>query len=81
MDRNTLRLPAILDTRKGLIDMAYQRKTRDVYVLYVNYGQGYEEEIHEDTRAGIRQRAKEYRENCPQYPVKWSLKRIPVEVK
>lgn len=48
--------------------MAYQRKTRDVWCLWVNYGQGYELELTEETREEARQRLKEYKENCPQYP-------------
>ncbi len=30
--------------------MIYQRKTRDVWCLWVNYGQGYELELTEETR-------------------------------
>lgn len=48
--------------------MAYQRKTRDVWRLWVDYGQGYELELEEFTRAEAQQRLEEYRENCPQYP-------------
>lgn len=51
--------------------MTYQRKTRDEYRLFVNYGQGWEYEVNEETRVEIRKRAKEYRENCS-YPVKWT---------
>ena len=50
--------------------MAYQRKTRDIWRLYVDYGCGWEYELDEYSRAEIRQRQKEYRENCPQYPTK-----------
>ena len=48
----------------------YKRKTKTVYVLQVNYGYGnaWEDEITEETREDIRERAKEYRENCRQYP-------------
>lgn len=59
--------------------MTYERKTRDEYRLFVNYGQGWEHEISEDTSKGIRERAKEYRENCPEYPVKWSAHRVKKE--
>ena len=45
----------------------YQRKTIDTWRLYVNYGQGWEHEITEFSRAEARQRRREYRENCPQY--------------
>ena len=39
--------------------------------LYVNYGygHGWEYEIFEETYKDIKQRVKEYRDNCP-YPVK-----------
>lgn len=60
--------------------MAYQRKTRDVWRLYVNYGQGWEHELDESTRAEMRQRVKEYQENCPQYPVKVEKGRERIEV-
>ncbi len=36
--------------------------------LWVNYGQGWEYEIFEDSRSEGRARLREYRENCPQYP-------------
>lgn len=50
--------------------MAYQRKTRDVWRLYVDYGCGYEHELDEFSHSAMRLRIKEYRENCPQYPAK-----------
>lgn len=50
--------------------MAYKRKTRDVWELYVDYGYGWEYATAEFTRGEIKQREKEYKENCPQYPVK-----------
>lgn len=58
--------------------MTYQRKTIDEYQIHVNYGygDGWEHEISEDTLAEARQRAKEYRENCPEYPVKIVCKRV-----
>ena len=52
------------------------RKTKDEYQLHVCYGQGYEHEVTEDTWKEIKLRAKEYRENCPQYPCKIVKKRI-----
>lgn len=44
--------------------MPYQRKTRDVWKLMVNYGygHGWEHELTEFTRAEAQQRLKEYRE-------------------
>lgn len=59
--------------------MAYQRKTRDVWYLWVNYGQGYELELEEETREGAKQRLKEYKENCPQYPCYISKHRERIE--
>ena len=50
--------------------MPYKRKTRDVWRLYVDYGQGWEHELDEFTLDEARQIRKEYRENCPQYPIK-----------
>ena len=38
--------------------------------IYVHYGQGWEYELFETERTEMRARLKEYRENCPQYPVK-----------
>lgn len=46
------------------------------YRLYVNYGQGWEHEVSDDSISGIRQTTREYRENCPQYPVKWRRVRV-----
>jgi hypothetical protein len=50
--------------------MSRPRKTRDEWRLWLNYGQGWEHEISEDTGREVRQRAKEYAENCPEYPRK-----------
>lgn len=43
--------------------MAYQRKTRDIFILMTNYGYGWEEEVAEYSYKEIRERAKEYMEN------------------
>lgn len=53
----------------------YKRKTRDIYMLYVNYGYSWEEELSETSLHEIMERLKEYRENVPQYPVKAVKKR------
>ena len=55
----------------------YQRKTRDIWKMYVNYGygDGYEYELTEYTQKEAYQRVKEYHENCPQYAVKIVKKR------
>ena len=44
--------------------------------LFVHYGQGWEHETTELTVAAIRQRAAEYRANCPQFPIKWGRVRV-----
>lgn len=46
----------------------YTRKTRDCWRMYVDYGQGWEYELTEYSRADARKRQKEYQLNCPQYP-------------
>lgn len=56
--------------------MSYTRKTEDEWQIHVNYGQGFEHEISESTFREARERRKEYRENCPQYPVKIVCKRV-----
>lgn len=43
--------------------MAYQRKTKDIYILMSNYGYGWEEETQDETRREALQTLKEYREN------------------
>jgi hypothetical protein len=52
--------------------MARQRKTLDTYRLMVSYPgpDGEEHELTEFTREAARQRLREYRENCPQYPAR-----------
>ena len=50
--------------------MRQPRKTVDCWRFYLNYGQGWELEIIEFTRDAMRENAKAYRENCPQYPLK-----------
>ncbi len=60
--------------------MAYQRKTRDVWYLLVNYGCGWEHEVTEFTIKEARQRLKEYWENCPQYPARLEKHRERIEV-
>ena len=55
--------------------MAYIRKTKDIFVLLANYGQGFEEEIIEYSYKDIKLRLKEYRDNCPQYRFTYKRKR------
>ena len=59
----------------------YERVTKDEFVLWANYGGGWEEEITEDTKDEIKQRLKEYRENAGQYSYKWTKRRVRIEPK
>ncbi len=43
--------------------------------LYIDYGQGWEYELFEESLREIKQRSKEYRENAPMYPRKVSAGR------
>jgi len=56
-----------------------KKKNKYIYgwALYVNYGAGtgWEYEVFEYTASEMRSRIKEYRENCPQYPVKCGRRR------
>ncbi len=58
--------------------MAYQRKTRDVWRLFVNYGCGYEYECTDYSRKEAMQTLRSYRENCPQYPAYIKKGREPI---
>ena len=55
----------------------YKRKTVDEYRLYVNYGQGWEHETTEESYRELREQQRCYRENCPEYPTKLVIKRVP----
>lgn len=48
------------------------RKTSDEYRLWINYGQGWELETTEENSKEIRARYREYPDNCPEYPAKWT---------
>lgn len=50
--------------------MTRQRKTRDCWRFYLNYGQGWEHEITEYSREAMQVNRKAYRENAPQYPLR-----------
>lgn len=52
--------------------MARQRKTRDEYRVWLNYGQGWEHETSEDSAREAVAQVRTYRENCPEYPAKWT---------
>lgn len=58
--------------------MAYQRKTRDCWRFYVNYGYGWEYETIEYTREEMRINKKAYAENCG-YPFKIEKGRERIE--
>lgn len=45
--------------------MAYQRKTRDIYIIQGNYGMGWEDENQEETRQDGKRSLSEYRDNGP----------------
>lgn len=47
--------------------MTYVRKTKDVYVVMGDYGQGLEELTEEATRKEAREQLRCYNENEPQY--------------
>lgn len=59
--------------------MTYQRKTRDCWRFYLNYGQGWEHEITEYTRAEMKVNRAAYRENAPQYTLRVVFGREPIE--
>jgi hypothetical protein len=61
--------------------MAYKRKTRDVWYIYVNYGfgDGWEHETTETSREDMKVNRKAYRENC-NYPFKIKKTRERIEV-
>ena len=59
--------------------MSRERKTVDVWRLYVDYGLGWERELTEYSPGEARKRRKEYTENCPQYPTKIVEGREPVK--
>jgi len=59
--------------------MAYIRKTRDEWQLWIDYGQGFEEVTAAETYKEIISLRKDYAENEPGYPRKIKCKRIPLE--
>lgn len=60
--------------------MVYIRKTKDNYILLSNYGygHGWEEEITEPTYKEIKERLKEYRENCKNGIFKYKKVRVKI---
>ena len=68
----------LLQSKKS---MKIRNKRKDVkmeFVMYVDYGQGFEYELTEDSVEEIEQRKKEYREDCPQYPIKIIMRKKEV---
>ena len=57
------------------------RKTADEYQLHVNYGQGWEHETSEATRAEAREQKECYRINCPEYPTRIVKRRVRIEAR
>lgn len=57
----------------------YKRKTKDVYVLYGNYGYGWEELYDVETKAEALDDYRAYIENEPQYQFKWKKRRVRIE--
>lgn len=49
----------------------YERKTIDVWKIFVNYGQGWEHEHTELTKKDLWRALREYRENVPGIRIKW----------
>lgn len=56
--------------------MAYVRKTEDEYRIYQDFGCGFEEIDCVETRKELKERLKEYRENQPEYPLRWRCVRV-----
>lgn len=50
--------------------MAYRRKTEDEWRFWVNYGQEWEHETSEKSRAAALAQQRCYRENCPERETK-----------
>lgn len=59
--------------------MPYKRKTRDIWEFWLDYGQGFELEQTDVTRAAMIENRKAYRENC-RAPLKIVKRRERIEV-
>lgn len=55
--------------------MAYKRKTRDYYSIQQFTAQGWEEVNAEDTREDAKRSLREYRENQPEFPARFKVRR------
>ena len=58
--------------------MAYKRKTEDVYILFSNYGYGWDEELTESTYKEAKAQLVTYRQNCPSASYKIIKKRVKI---
>ena len=56
----------------------YERKTRDEYAIYSNYGYGFELTCYCDDWPDAKQMLRDYRENEPQYVHKIVKKRVEI---
>lgn len=54
------------------------RKTKEVYVIQGNYGQGWEDVTEEDKYFEGKERLKEYNENEPEYPHRKIVRRVKI---
>lgn len=61
--------------------MTYTRKTRDTWIIqqWWDSEYGWEDICEEETRKDARQTVKEYRENQPEAPVRFILRRVKIE--
>lgn len=59
--------------------MAYQRKTKDVYILCGNYGCGWEEMIEYDTWKEAWEDYVAYQNNEPHFPHCLRKRRVPLQ--
>jgi hypothetical protein len=58
--------------------MAYQRKTYDEYDIEQQTSEGWEVVSSEATRKAARTALREYRENQPEYPVRYTKHRVKI---
>ena len=56
--------------------MSKARKTVDTWEIWVNYGQGWEHDCTELSRAAMRENREAYRKNAPEHPVKIRMRRV-----
>ena len=59
--------------------MKYTRKTRDIYMLYIDYGYGWDWVATEEDIAEAKRTRRNYKTNQPQYPSKIVKRRIKIK--